>query len=448
MYQPLSDSSAMPRTSYTAGAGDPLGTPALVGTTKADVVVIGGGFVGCSAALNLAEGGRSVILLENNEIGWGAAGRNAGHVAPHASKLEPESVLKVYGPHYGPRLNEVGANAPQLVTDLADRLGIDISVVRGGILTGGHSMAAMDRLAARARYWQARGAAVELLDRKATIDVIGGDFYAGSIIDRRGIAINPLAFVRGIARAAVARGAEIHEQSKVVALTPQNDKWRVNTSAGEVSCDRVLLCTNAYTDDLWSGLRRTIVPVRGYQIWSKPISQNIRPQILRGISAMLDTRRLPTGVRLHPDGRLQFSGGPGIGREQAPDFEAKLDRVRTLLPQLGTVEIDGWWSGWIAKGVADGWRMHRLANGLYAAIGCNGRGVAMGVVMGRELARCAMGVPEADLIMPLTEMHRQFGYAFHEPAARAMLSLYGWQDRREVKKTRENLESGAVPAVL
>jgi glycine/D-amino acid oxidase-like deaminating enzyme len=214
----------------------------------------------------------------------------------------------------------------------------------------------------------------------------------------------------------------------------------VTTAEGAVLADQVLICTNAYTDDLWPGLRQTVLPVRGYQIWSKPISENVRPHILRGISAMLDTRRLPTGLRLHPDGRLQFSGGPGIGREREPDLQAKVERVRALLPQLGPVEIDGWWSGWIAKGVADGWRMHRLADGVSAAIGCNGRGVAMGIVMGRELARAATGVAEADLIMPFTALRPQTGYAFHEPVARAMLQVYGWLDKREVKETRQHLE--------
>lgn len=444
MYQPLSDSSAMPRTSYTAAGAGPLALAPLSGAAPVDVVIVGGGFAGCSAALHLAEAGRNVMLLENSEIGWGAASRNAGHVAPHASKLEPDMVLKVYGSHYGPRLNDIGANAPQFVTALADRLGIDISVVRGGILTGGHSLAAMQRLAQRARYWQGKGAAVDLLDRNAAADVIGGDFYAGAIIDRRGIAINPLALVRGLARAAIAAGAVLHERTRVTGLSQAGGKWRVVTAAGEAVCNQVLLCTNAYTDGLWPGLRETIVPVRGYQIWSKPLAPQIRSQILRGISAMLDTRRLPTGLRLHPDGRLQFSGGPGVGRESAPDIEAKIDRVRALLPQLGDLEVDGWWSGWVAKGVADGWRMHRLADGLFTAIGCNGRGVAMGILMGRELARCALGVDEADLIMPLTPMQRHFGHVFHEPVARAMLHVYGWQDYREVTETRRQLDGAAA----
>lgn len=444
MYQPLSDARTMPRTAYSTGGGEPLGRPELADEVSADVAIVGGGFAGCSAALSLAEAGRDAVIIEGNEVGWGAAGRNAGHVAPHATKLEPDTVLKIYGPHYGPRLNDIGNRAPQFVMELADRLGIDISVVRGGILTGGHSAAAMERLAHRARYWQKRGETVELLDRRATIDIVGGDFYVGSIVDRRGIAINPLAFVRGLARAAVAKGAGVFEHSQATELSRHNGKWRVATASGTVVCDTVLLCTNAYTDNLWPGLRQTIVPVRGYQIWTKAISPNIRGQILRGISAMLDTRRLPTGLRLHPDGRLQFSGGPGLGSERTPDIKAKLDRVRALLPQLGPIEIDGWWSGWIAKGVADGWRMHRLADGVFTAIGCNGRGVAMGVVMGRELARCAMGVAEDDLIMPLTPLHRQFGHAFHEPVARAMLHVYGWQDRREVKEAQREFGNGAV----
>lgn len=440
VFQPLSDSPAMPRTSFTDAGGEPLALQPLSGPASVDVLIVGGGFAGCSAAFTLAEAGRRVMLLENNEIGWGAASRNAGQVAPHASKLEPEIVLKVYGPHYGPRLNEIGANAPQFVTDLADRLGIDISIVRGGILTGGHSAAAMQRLVQRARYWRAKGAAVEQLNRNEAAEVIGGDFYAGAIIDRRGIAINPLALVRGIARAAIAGGAVLHERTKATALSQVGGKWRVATPGGDVVCNQVLLCTNAYTDGLWPGLRETIIPVRGYQIWSKPIAPQIRSQILRGISAMLDTRRLPTGLRLHPDGRLQFSGGPAVGRERAPDIKAKIDRVRALLPQLGDIEVDGWWSGWIAKGVADGWRMHRLADGLFTAIGCNGRGVAMGILVGRELARCALGTDEADLIMPLTPMHRQLGHMLHEPVARAMLRVYGWQDYREVKKTRRQLD--------
>ena len=151
---------------------------------------------------------------------------------------------------------------------------------------------------------------------------------------------------------------------------------------------------------------------------------------------MLDTRRLPTGMRLHPDGRLQFSGGAGIGREHTPNIEARLERVRAVLPELGPVDIEGWWSGWIAKGIADGWRMHRLENGLLTVIGCNGRGVAMGVVMGRELARYILGWRESDMIMPFTPVTRYFGHAFHAPIARAMMHVYGWQDNREVKNTQ------------
>ena len=261
MYLPLSDASGMPQTVYSAQGGSAIGRAELGGLLDADAVVVGGGFVGCAAALYLAEAGRATVLLENNEVGWGAAGRNAGHVAAHATKLEPDAVLSVYGPIYGPRLNEVGAGAPRMVIDLADRHSMDISIVRGGILTGAHTEAAFAKLQRRARYWRDRGAPVELLDGRATAETIGGGFYFGSVIDRRGIAVNPLALVRGLARAAIAAGARIFERSKVARLRRDGDRWRVETASGTVRCSHVLLCTNAYTDELWPGLRETVIPV-------------------------------------------------------------------------------------------------------------------------------------------------------------------------------------------
>jgi len=229
-------------------------------------------------------------------------------------------VLKIYGPVHGPRLNEAGATAPAFVAGLAERYGMDISIVRGGILRGAHSPAASDMLRRQADFWQARGAPVEFLSRAEAASVIGGTFYLGAQIDRRGIAINPLAWVRGLARAAISQGARLHEGTRMQGLERASDGWRVATAGGTITAGQVLLCTNAYTDDTWPQLRKTIIPVRGYQIWTAPLGGNVRASILRGISAMNDTRRLLTGIRLHPDGRLQFSGGAGFGAERPPTW--------------------------------------------------------------------------------------------------------------------------------
>jgi len=436
MYLPNPDEHpTLPRTVFSAGAGAPLARAPLAGALTADAVIIGGGFVGVSAALHLAEAGRPVVLVEANEIGWGSAGRNAGHVSPDATKLGPRRLAEVYGPVYGPRLAAVGAGAPQFVTDLARRLGIDVAVVRGGILTAAHSAAAARRLEADIRFLDGSGAPVEFLPAAAVEALFGTRTYFGARLDRRGIAINPLAFVRGMARAAIARGALVHERSPMRKLVRTGDGWEVVTDGGSVRAGHVLLCTNAYTDDrCWPGLRRSIVPVRLYLGWTRPLPAALRAEILPGIAAMLDTRHLPVAMRLHGDGRLQFGAGrPGFGPEQEPAARAYLDQIKRIMPALAPAEIEGWWSGWVTRGIADGWRLHELAPGLVTAIGCNGRGVAMGPIMGRELARYVGGTPAADLIVPLSPVRGIPWYSFHQPLGRAAIGVFGLLDRLETR---------------
>lgn len=436
MHEPMDDSGSNPRTIYDLTAPPAVRRPALAEDATADVAVIGGGLVGCSAALHLAEMGRSVVLVEANDIGWGSASRSAGQVSAAASKLDPEAVLRTYGPVHGPRINETGARAPQFVMDLAARFGMDISIVRGGILRGAHTDAKAEMLRRQADFWQARGEPVEFLSRGDAAAVIGSDFYQGAQIDRRGIAINPLAWVRGLAGAAVSLGARLHERTRMTALNPQGDGWRVATTGGTITASRVLLCTNAYTGDAWPGLGRTIIPVRGYQVWSRPLPEAVRGRILRGIAAMNDTRRLLTGLRLYPDGRLHFSGGVGFGAERQPDLADRIARIRQIFPDIGELDVEGWWSGWVTRGIADGWRLHHLAPGLFTAIACNGRGVAMGPIMGRELARCAAGVPEAELLMPLSKPKPIVWYPARTIVGPLAVGLYARQDRKEVERTR------------
>ncbi|MDP7651986.1 MAG: FAD-dependent oxidoreductase [Rhodospirillales bacterium] len=440
MYKPIDDVTATPKTVFAEAGGSSLGLAPLRGEESVDAVVIGGGFVGCSAALHIAERGMRVVLLEANEIGWGSAGRNVGQVAPRATKFEPETVLKIYGPVYGARLNDAGAGAPDFVTDLADRYDIDITVVRSGILTAAHTPAAAETLRQRTEYWQRLKVPVEFLTRREASEVIGSDDYHGAMIDRRGIAINPLAFVRGLALAAISQGAVLYERTRMTGLTRVGEEWRVATDEGALKAQHVLLCTNAYTDDAWPGLKKTVIPVRGYQIWSKPLSKADRGRILRGISAMVDTRRLLSGMRLHPDGRLQFSGGLGLGREIEPELAKRLGQIQAIFPDIGLIEAEGWWSGWVTRGISDGWRLHRLAPGLLTAIACNGRGVAMGAIMGRELARHVCGVPAEDLIIALTRPRQIPGFAFHKSVAALALRFWGWKDRREIRQATKLVE--------
>src|SRR5688572_28730387 len=210
MYLPIQDDSSPPQTAYTARGGAALGLAPLAGSVRCDIAIVGGGIAGCSAALHAAEGGARVMLLEANQIGWGASSRNAGHLPP-ATKHDPDEVIARYGAVAGQRLIDAAEQAPTVIGKLVARHGIDCDYAVPGIIMAAHTEAAMRNTEKRVDYWAARGRPVELLDRKKAAEMIGSDYYLGAWIDRRGGRINPLAYVRGLARAAIKAGATLHE---------------------------------------------------------------------------------------------------------------------------------------------------------------------------------------------------------------------------------------------
>jgi len=438
MRDPNDDDPRPPSTVFTARGGEPLGLPPLEGTVQADIAIVGGGIGGCSAALHAAEGGARVVLVEANSIGWGASSRNAGHVAP-ATKHDPDEIVARYGPEAGQRLIDAAEQGPVLIGELVRRHGIACDYEVNGIVGCAHTPAALRATAKRVEYWAARGRPVELLDRAAAAAALGSDYYLGAWLDRRGARINPLAYVRGLARAAIGARARLHEGTRATALVRTGGTWRLDTPSGSITAERVFLCTNAYTDGLWPGLARTIVPVRAFQAASKPLPEAVRGSILPGGRVMTDSRRLLSGISLHADGRLHFGGrGAPFGAEGPPAWGPTLGRVRQIFPQLGTVEPEFWWSGFMAMNHANSWHIHELAPGLMAMLGCNGRGVALATIYGRELARHALGTPAAELVLPPSPPRRILLHPVAAPLVSALVHYYALRDTIETRRLDRN----------
>ena len=437
MHLPLHDDSRPPHTTYTAGAGTPLGLRPLAGPQRADVAIVGGGIAGCSAALHAAEAGARVVLVEANEIGWGASSRNAGHLPP-ATKHDPDEVIARYGAAAGQRLIDAAEQGPVVLAELIKRHGIDCGYALPGIIMAAHTEQALRAHARRVDYWQARGRPVELLDRRQAADMIGSDYYLGAAIDRRGGKINPLAYVRGLARAAIKAGAALHEGTRATKLARDGGRWKLTTRGGqgEIEADRVFLCTNAYTDNLWPGLRATIVPVRAYQFASRPLRDNVAKSILPGGQPMTDSRRLLSGIRMHHgDGRLQFGGlGPAFGPQGEPHWRAARARLQRLFPQLGELEADFWWSGFMAFNADNSWQIHELAPGLMAMLGCNGRGVVLATLWGRELARHAAGVAASEFVLPPSAPRRLWLHPVARPLVTGLIKYYRLRDAIEERR--------------
>jgi glycine/D-amino acid oxidase-like deaminating enzyme len=427
-YQPLSDRNAPPAV-YRDAAPPPPPTTPLSAASHVGVAVLGAGFTGLSAALHLAEAGVDVTVLEAKEIGAGASGRAFGQVVPYL-KIGHTGILRHYGPERGRRVIDAVAAGPDLVFDLITRHRIDCWAVRTGLIFAAHAPSGRRELEQRTAYWQDRGAEVEMLAGARCAEAVGSTLYAAASLDHRGGNLNPLAYTRGLAHAAVKAGAVIHTQTPVRGLGRNGGRWAVDAGPDGLTADIVLLATNAYSTKLWPGLVESIIPLRGHGFVTAPLSDNVRRSILPGRQSLTDTRRLFSGVRMLPDGRLHGSAyGPISGPERPADFRRVNGRMRRLYPQLGTLPWQEEWTGFVAMTPDHVPRVHELAPGLYAGLGYNGRGIAAATMMGRELAARARGQGDDDLVFPLMPMRP---LAWHRAAPFLVGALARWYRVRDL----------------
>jgi glycine/D-amino acid oxidase-like deaminating enzyme len=397
---------AAPRTSLppslwaaTAPPGPP--TPPLKGALEADVAVVGAGYTGLSAALHLAERGASVAVLDAGEPGWGASGRNGGQVIP-GLKYDPDEIEAKLGPERGAPLVEFAAKAPDLVFDLIRRYAIACDAMREGWLQPAHSPAGRIKAERRAEQWAKRGADVAVLDRAAMAAHLGSEAYCGGWIDRRGGAIQPLAYARGLAAVAVAKGIAVHGHTPAQTLTRGAGKWYIEAPGASVTAETVLLCTNGYTTGLFPGLEREVVPVNSYQAATRPLPEAMRKSILPGGQSASDTRRVLLYFRLDRDGRFIIGGRGAADDDPAPERFQRLHRAaREIYPALADAEWSNHWSGRIALTRDFLPHLVELGPGLFAGLGYQGRGVAMATAMGALLAARAQGSAEASLPLPM-----------------------------------------------
>jgi glycine/D-amino acid oxidase-like deaminating enzyme len=249
---------------------------------------------------------------------------------------------------------------------------------------------------------------VEALDHAQLERLTGTAVYAGGMLDRRNGTVQPLAYTRGLAAAAIRHGAKVHGGARVLRLRRDGALWRVKTTVGELACVQVLVCTNAFTGDLVPRLQRSVLPVHGVQVATAPLPEDIARTILPHGQSCADTHKLRVRYfRMEPDGRLVI-GGPGWltpprdGR--ALSFKILEHSTRRMFPQIGDVEFEYRWYGRGAMTADLLPHLHEARAGVMAAIGYNGRGIAAGTALGTLLARRALGESLARLPFPVTPL--------------------------------------------
>jgi len=392
---------------WEASAPAAPSTHSLASDLQADVVIIGGGYTGLSAALHLAEAGKSAVLLEANEIGFGGSGRNVGLVNA-GLWIAPEQVTRALGQDYGERLLDRLGDAPRLVFDIVGRFNIACEATRTGTLHCAVGRKGLANLHSRCTQWHARKAPVELIDARTTAAKVGTSAYTGALLDQRAGTIQPLAYVRGLAAAAQSQGARILTNSPALAVENLGDGWRVRTPGGSVSAGWVIVATNAYSHGPWASLGEELVKFPYFNMATAPLPKEVLESILPERQGVWDTPLVLSSFRLDKAGRLVFgSVGALRGTGLAVHRQWSHRALGRLFPRLRPIHFESEWFGWIGLTKDAVPRCHLLDRNIVSMSGYNGRGIAPGTAFGRELALLASGaVKERELVLPVVPLSR------------------------------------------
>ena len=380
-------------------------TRPLVDTVAAEVAVIGAGYTGLSAALHLAASGVSVSVLEARGIGAGGSGRNAGLVNA-GMWIRPNEVLSALGPIHGERLLNLLSEAPRAVFDLVREHEIQCEAEHRGTMHCAVGESGMRELKGRAAQWLQRGAPVRLLDAAETARKLGTDAYPMALLDLRAGTIQPLAYARGLARAAITAGAVIFTGSAVVDARRLEGSWIVRTRGGSVRAKWVVVATDAYATGPWASVREEQVPLPYFNVATEPLADRALASILSERQGAWDTRMVLRSFRLDQLGRLVFgSVGALRGTGNRVHTAWARDAIGKTFPQLDSVRLEHAWHGTIGMTPNKLPRFHQLGPNVIAFNGYNGRGIAPGTVFGRLLAQFITGTIEpGDLPVPITDV--------------------------------------------
>lgn len=371
----------------------------------ADVCIIGGGFTGLSSAIHLAEAGYRVVLLESLTIGSGGSGRNVGLVNA-GTWAQPDELNKYLGEKVGEKLTKALGQAPQLVFDTIDRLGIQAQDTRTGNLHMAHNAEGERDVDQRYAQLSRRGANVEVLTGTKCHEYCGTTSIQKALLDKRAGTVNPYAYVTGLAQAAQRLGVEIYENSVVDAVIKTGHQWCVKTTQGSVTADKVVLATNAYTQGEWTEILKTIYFVKYYQIASEPLTGEIANKILPYKNGSWDTRLALSSIRRDKDGRLLLGTvGSHEGKESIYHAWADL-MAKKYFPDLGKLNWQYQWTGQFGFTTDHIMRIFEPAPGIVAATAYNGRGITTGTLMGQAFAQYLQDDDREKLPLPFNEIEQ------------------------------------------
>ena len=380
-----------PESYYTATAVGMHDHETLGDELVADVCVIGGGFTGLSAALNLAEQGIDVVLLEAERIGFGASGRNGGLIGS-GQRWDPVEMEEKFDHETALLFWQFAEAAKQEIRDRITQHNIDCDL-QAGQLVGIHKRRYVDlpaqwveALVERFDYPH-----VKALDRQETQHLVATDDFLAGMYDAQAMTLHPLNYALGIARAARQAGVRMFEHSRVTEYS-QSDPAIITTARGRVRASSIVLACNGYLGKLEKRVAGKIMPINNFVVATEPLGEARAAELIAGRFGIHDTRFVVNYFRLSKDHRLLFGGGENYRSGFPADIAAFVrPYMLQLFPQLDDVSIDYAWGGTLSVTVNRLPHVGKLAPNLYFAQGYSGHGISTATFAGKIIAAAITG---------------------------------------------------------
>lgn len=403
----------------------PLPSDPLSSDETCELAIVGGGILGLCAALNAAQRGLSVRVLEADQIGDRASGLNGGQVIP-GLKYDPDWLFEHFGERRGEALVRFAAGTADSVFTLIEREKLDVPLTRAGWIQAAHSSAAARAAERRAAQWIARGVPAKLLNADDVARLTGARGYVGGWLDPRAGVIHPLAYTRELARVAREAGARIAENTRATGISLKNGTWTVETAHGKaLRSKNVIVATNAYADGLVPSLAQTLLPLHSFQIATAPLSAGTLATILPEGHAVSDSRRILVYYRKSPDGRLLLGGRGSMSEPASPSAWAHLEHaLKRLYPSLAGVAIERRWYGRVAMTLDHLPHVHEPMDGLFVAAGCQGRGIGLMTALAPCLVDYVITKDREQIPFPVTPIRPIPLHAFRNLGIGAAIAWY------------------------
>lgn len=405
------------------------GSPAL--PAEVDVVVIGSGFTGLNAALQTMRGGRSTVVLDAEDAGWGCSTRNGGQISTSV-KPDFDELSTRYGSDQAFRLHKEGHDALAWLGKFIKDENIDCDFDVPGRFHAAHNPAQFANLATRIER-QPEGLETEayLVERSDQREELGTDAYFGGMVFPRHAALHPARYHRGLLTRVLGAGGTVVCHCPAIGIERAGPAFLVQTPRGQVRAGDVVVATNGYTGALTPWLRRRVIPIGSYMIATEPIEPDLMDRLMPKNRIVGDTRKLVYYYRASPDRRRILFGGRVSHNETDPVRTSPIlhaDLVQ-IFPELAQVRISHSWMGFVA------YTFDTLAHigkheGIYYAMGYCGSGVSMASYLGMRLGQKVLGISEAHTAFDDVNFQTRPLYSGNPWFLSTMVGYYRWRDRR------------------